>query len=104
MQTQDYIRRQIELIAQFVARILGLRTQQPEDAVREADRALSELTGFPLSMILRLGTSGLRSTLGRERSALLVPLFRATAEALQDAGRESDARGLSQIAAELEQR
>ena len=98
MERRDYIQKQIELIAHFVARIIGLRAENPELAAKEADQALSRVTGFPLAMLLRLGPAGVLGMLGKERARAVLPLLDASVEALRAAGRARDAEELARIA------
>ena len=98
MERRDYLEKQIEQIGHFVARILGLRAENPEQAAQEADQALGRVTGFPLGMLLRLGPAGVLGMLGKERARAALPLFNASAEALRAAGRVREAEELARIA------
>jgi hypothetical protein len=98
VERRDYIQKQIELIAHFVARILGLRRENPELAAKEAEQALASVTGFPLGMLLRLGPATALGMLGKERARGALPLFNASVEALRSAGRHGEADELARLA------
>ena len=102
VERRDYIERQIQQIAEAIARILGLSVQNPAEAARAADEALGRVTGFPLGMLLRLGASGLLRTLGPERAIAAMPLLKASAEAFRASGRGSEQAALLTLTKDLE--
>lgn len=104
MERRDYLQRLIEQIAEAVARILRLKTEQPAEAVREADGALARLTGLPLSMLLKLGPAGVASLLGAEKVKVALPLLEATAQALEASERSEEAGRVRQLIGDLRSR
>jgi Lon protease-like protein len=101
MERRDYLQRLIDQITEAVARILRLKTEQPAEAVREADGALARLTGLPLSMLLKLGPAGVRSLLGQEKLQVTLPLLEATAQALDADSREREAETVRRLVTDL---
>jgi Lon protease-like protein len=101
VERRDYLQRLIEQIADAVARIMRLKTEQPAEAVREADGALARLTGLPLSMLLKLGPSGVASLLGAEKTKAALPLLEATAQALEASSRNDEATKVRLLVASL---
>ena len=102
MERRDYIERQIQQIAEAIARILGLSVQNPAEAARAADEALARITGFPLSMLQRLGAAGLLRMLGPERALAALPLLKASADAFRVSGKQAEETALLELARDLE--
>ncbi len=104
VERRDYLQRLIEQFADAVARILRLKTEQPAEAVREADGALARLTGLPLSMLLKLGSPGVASLLGAEKTKVALPLLEATAQALEASSRNDEAERVRRLVSDLRHR
>jgi hypothetical protein len=104
MERRDYLQRLIEQIAEAVSRVLRLKSEQPPEAIREADGALARLTGLPLSMLLKLGPTGVASLLGSEKTKVALPLLEATAQALEAGARNEEAESVRRLVAELRNR
>jgi Lon protease-like protein len=104
VERRDYLQRLIEQIADAVARVMRLKTEQPAEAVREADGALARLAGLPLSMLLKLGPAGVASLLGAEKVKVALPLLEATAQALEAGSRNDDAESVRRLVADLRSR
>jgi Lon protease-like protein len=104
VERRDYLQRLIEQIADAVARVMRLKTEQPAEAVREADGAVARLTGLPLSMLLKLGSNGVASLLGAEKTKVALPLLEATAQALEAGSRTDEAAKVRHLIADLRSR
>jgi hypothetical protein len=105
MLRRDYLERLIEQFAGAIARVAGLvRDGKPEDALREADRAIASAAGMPWSMLAKLDPGTAFGLLERERVRVLADLLVARGVAARAAGDELGAGQAARLASELRAR
>ena len=104
---EDYVTRQIRLIAAMIARMMGLRLEgKVEEAHAELEQAYGELLGERNKLVRMVDTRTAASLLGSaEKIQLFAQLLSEEAEQQNDSGRSELLRArASELHAEAERR